>query len=412
MKSRTKIVVAGAIALVVAIAAIIGFSLLGGGANRDQTVTWWVPNWDLDSARELVDQFEEEFPDYTVELVETTADTMANRISVALDSGEAPDVITELGSRTRTYIEKGQLSELSGLFDEAMPQDDFISGALEAVSDDDGNVYAVPYRWDAIAMLYNVDMLEEVGVEPPATWAEFEEVAETLTADTDAYGVAWPMNGNPHDLVLRTIGFAISDGATVNNGLPELPRDALANALEIVGGSVAEGWASPSSLEVDNTGVRELFINEQIAMYIGGVFDVVQIEEAGLSVRTLITPGPDGPGTQLADGWVYVIPEEAQNKEGAEELVKFLGRSENMDFLTMTYPGRLSAGENPRFHDELRAPHYAQVSEYSVPPTNDPRWISMLPYVYSEIQSVALGSTTAEESADNIIAELERVTEQ
>lgn len=411
MTSRAKLVVAIAAALAVGLAAIIGVSLWRGGGD-DQTVTWWVPNWDLEKAGELAAQFEEEHPDYSVELIETTADTMANRISVALDSGEAPDVITELGSRTRTYIEEGQLSDLTSLYDDEMPQSDFIETALDAVSGDDGNVYAVPYRWDAIAMLYNVEMFDEIGMEAPTTWDEFEEAARAITDQTDAYGVAWPMNGNPHDLVLRTMGFALSAGATITDGLPAFPNDSLERALEIMGGSVHQGWASPSSLEVDNSGVRELFINEQIAMYIGGVFDTVQITDAGLTVGTAITPGPDGPGTQIADGWVYVIPEDADNKSAAELLVKFLTRPENMNYLTMTYPARTSAAEDPRFHEDLQAAHYSQVFEYSAPPTNDPRWISMLPYVYGEVQSVALGSSSPTESAENITGELNRVTDQ
>lgn len=407
-RTRTYAVIGAFVVVAVVVVGAIVLSSRSAGDGDRETVTWWVPNWDRQVAGELVEQFEEENPDLVVELVETTADTLANRVSVALESGDTPDVITELASRTRTYIGNDQLADLTGLYDGEMPTDDFIPGALDAVSTDDG-IFGVTYRWDAVALLYNEDLFAEADVEAPTTWDEFEEVARQITEETGVYGAGWPMNGNPHDLVLRFMGFALSGGTEVVDGEPQLTPESTERALEIVGQSVADGWASPSSLEVDNTGVRELFINGQVGMYIGGVFDVNEIQDAGVNVRTAVTPGAEGPGTQLADGWTYIVPQDAPNMDGAERLVQFLGSPSSMESLTLTYPARDSAAENPRFHDEYREPHYLQVSEYSVPPANDPGWVSMVPYVYSEIQAVALGDSSAADAAADIVAESDRV---
>ncbi|WP_219417590.1 ABC transporter substrate-binding protein [Pseudonocardia nigra] len=394
-------------ALVLGVVGTIASAVVSG-RDPSTTVTWWLPNWDTPIATELVAQFEAENPDLTVRMVETTLDTMANKISVALDSGDTPDVITDLVSRTRTYIRSDQLADLSDLYGPDMPREDFVHGALDAVSSG-GATYAVPYRWDCISLIYNKDLFAAAGIsEPPATWSEFVADAETLTSG-DVAGVAWPMNGSPNGLVNRFLGFAMSAGATVEDGVPQLTVESSRAALEIVGSSVAEGWASRSSLEVDNTEVRELFINGRVAMYIGGVFDVQLQLDAGMNVGTAVTPGPGGPGMQGADGWGYIVPAEAQNIDGAERLVAFLSRPANMARLTSTYPARISAAEGERFHDEYRQAHWVQLTEHSVPTPNDPAWVGMIPSVYSTIQSVALGQSTPEDGARAIQAEADRL---
>lgn len=406
IRGRTAAFIGVCTAVVLGVAATIAYSV-GTGRDPSRTIVWWVPNWDTPIATKLVEEFEAQHPDLSVEMVETTADTMANKISVALDSGNTPDVITELVSRTRTYMSKGQLADLSELYGPDMPREDFIQGALDAVSNDTG-IYGVPYRWDCISLIYNKDLFAAAGIPgPPRTWAEFEAAARALTTG-DVSGVAWPMSGAAHDLVLRFLGFALSAGATVENGVPHLDVESSTAALEMVGASVAEGWASRSSLEINNSETRELFINGRIAMYLGGVFDVEQHLEAGVNVGTALTPGPDGPGMQGADGWGYIIPQEAKNAEGARQLVAFLSRPENQTGLTMTYPARVSAAAAPRFHDEYRRPHYLQLTEHSVPTPNDPAWIAVLPSVYSTIQAVALGQTTPEDGARAIQAEADR----
>lgn len=407
IRGRTAAFIAVTAAAVLGVAGTFVYTV-SSRSDASQTVTWWVPNWDTPIATRLVDQFEAQNPDLSVEMVETTSDTMANKISVALDSGTTPDVITELASRTRTYAGKNQLADLSGMYGPDMPRDDFIPGALAAVSAG-GGIYAVPYRWDCISLIYNKDMFAAAGITaPPATWDEFVANGKALTSG-DVAGIAWPMSGAPGDLVLRFLGFAMSAGATIQDGVPHLSVDSSQAALQILGSSVAEGWGSRSSLEVDNTEVRELFINKRVAMYIGGVFDVQEELDAGMNVGTALTPGPSGPGMQGADGWGYIVPAAAPNADGAKRLVAFLTRPDTMASLTSTYPARISAAGADRFHDEYRAAHYEQLTEHSVPTANDPAWVSMIPTVYSTIQAVALGQTTPADGARAIQAEADRL---
>lgn len=52
----------------------------------------------------------------------------------------------------------------------------------------DGNQFAMPFNKSQMVLYYNVDMLEEAGVEVPTTWEEWKTAAEKLTKDTDGDG--------------------------------------------------------------------------------------------------------------------------------------------------------------------------------------------------------------------------------
>ncbi|MFQ6199892.1 hypothetical protein [Streptomyces sp. NPDC000405] len=94
MMPRTRAFLGVVVAAVLALAGTTAYNVVESG-TRDNTVAWWVPDWDHKKAVELVKEFEQQHPEIVVDLVQTTGDTVANRTSVALDSGNAPDVITE-----------------------------------------------------------------------------------------------------------------------------------------------------------------------------------------------------------------------------------------------------------------------------------------------------------------------------
>ncbi|MFD5897790.1 ABC transporter substrate-binding protein [Streptomyces sp. NPDC060366] len=405
---RTAAFIAATTAVILAMAGTVTYNIANNSSNAD-AVTWWVPDWDYDAARKLVATYENENPGTTVNLVKTTGDTVANRTSVALNSGDVPDVITESTSRIKGYAAKGQLTDLSGQYGPSMPKSDFAPGLVNSLTAQ-GKTYAVPYRWATNALIYNPDLFEAAGIDsPPTTWAEFEEDAKRLTKG-NVVGTAWPIQGDPSDLTLRLLDFAISDGSTIKNGAPKLTEPSVKNALDLIGGSITERWASPSSFELDNTAIHELFLQGRVAMYQGGVFDVDDAVTHKAPIATAELPGPDtsAVGTAQGSGWAYIVPAKAQHKDAAEKLVAFLGEPANMAALTLTFPARLSAFKDAKFQTELREPYVRQLTDHSTPAPDDPRWTATIPGVHNEIQKVGLGQRSSSAAAKNIVAQADK----
>lgn len=375
-------------------------------AQEPVTIKWWVPNWDEEVATTLISEFEAENPNIKVEMTITTWDTMEGQIRTALNGENAPDVITDLESRTPAYAEQGLLTNLASYFEaSAVDMNDFVSSAIP-LNSYDGDMYGMPMRHDGPAMIYNKDMFEAAGLDAdafPTTWAELEEVAKLLTVDTDGdgvidqYGLGWPL-GNEGNAVVRFYQLTYNFGGSITNeeGTKcELNSAAGQQALEYLYNNLNVDEVTPrSALESDNTGLTNLFINKKIAIYSNGSYDLSVIREGApdISIGTATYPGiGEGIGITIVNGFNLYIPENSNNKDAAWKLVEFVGRPENSGRLTTTLPARKSAFELERYSDPLLGPFIEQMDSGKAGPTYT-NWSQMQAEIYSQIQQVLLNN--------------------
>jgi len=54
----------------------------------------------------------------------------------------------------------------------------------------DGKVHGLPWRGHPQLLFYRADLLDKYNLDVPQTWAELEEVAKVITANTDVYGTS------------------------------------------------------------------------------------------------------------------------------------------------------------------------------------------------------------------------------
>lgn len=411
MRWSTSTRTAGTAAVLLAAGVTLAGCASGGGSSDADSITWWSPNWDTPVAKELVAAFEKANPGSHVNLVETTNDTMATKIKTALDSGATPDVMTELVSRIPLYTAKDQLADVSGLFGTDMPKDDFNTSALDAVSDGDAT-YAVPFRWDAQGLIYNKKVFADAGIdEPPTTWAELEADAKQIKDKVGIAGYAWPY-GSDANTQTRWLNAYYTSGGTFDtqaDGSVGFDADASEKALEMLSAGFADGTVSKSSFESDNTAVQNLFINGQLGMYFDGVYAVDPITKAGVDIGTAPMPGPDGPGTVGTNGWAFAIPAKAKNAELAKKFVAFMAQPDNMATLTMTFPARLSAAENPKFSNPLFAPFLEQQTEHGRAVPSTPGYSKLTQTIYAAVQQAALGQATPAEANEAIVQQADNV---
>ena len=257
--------------------------LLGATSIHAETIAWWLPNWDEKPAHAIVADYETANPGEKVEIVLTTWDTMAQKILVGLQSHNAPDVVTELESRTLRYARKNLLTDLTGVVTK-LGKDDLVSSAL-ATGEFESHYYSIPFRHDGAGLYYNKDLFTAAGLDPehpPQTWAQLVEYCKKLTVTKDGqttqYGIAWPL-GNVNNGVERFLALLFDHGGKLFNQDQSrftLDTPEAISALDALVGLFKIGIAAPSSLEVDNTALRELFLNRRIAMYYSGPFTAVQ----------------------------------------------------------------------------------------------------------------------------------------
>lgn len=369
------------------------------------TIEWWTPNWDEVESREMADEFMAMHPNIKVNLVITEWDTYKNKIMAAISTNNAPQLYTILTTDVAQFAKLGLLSPLNELGANAgINFDDIIPAALDIASVD-GKVYGIPFRHDGSGVWYNVDMLNAVGyTEFPKTWDGLNELSEKIKeSGVVEYAHAWPL-GNQANAVTRMVQQLYSLGGEVLNAeetecllnSPEAVQ-ALTNIVE----TINKGYASPSSLEMDNTILRDTFGAEQIAFYIGGPFDAetLETEYPDLNFASSVIPGTDGMGITTSNGWTIAMAENTQHKEEAALFLQYLTLPENQARLTDSFPASKTALEYEQFSTPNLKPFAEQLSN-SKPEPAYAQWPEMEPIIFNYMQYALSGAMTPEEACN------------
>ena len=380
-------------------------------AVAETTIQWWTPNWDEPESREMAAEFEAANPDIKVELVITDWDTYKSRITAAISDDNAPELYTVLTTDVVPFAQVGLVEPLNEIAAAAgVNFDDLLPSAVAIASIGD-TVYGIPFRHDGSGIYYNVDLLKEAGYDSfPVTWAEMVEMSKKLTKD-GVYAFAWPL-GNQANAVTRLVQQLYTYGGDVlaEDGVTcTLNSDAAKSALNTIVSSIQEGYASPSSAELDNTKMRDLFGSGKIAFNFTGPFDIDTLlaDYPDLHFATAVIPGLDGMGCTTANGWTIIMASKAkaENKEAAAKLLAYLTTPENQARLTDSFPASYTALAYDKFATDYLKPFAVQLDNSKAEPTYT-RWAEMEPIIYEYIQYAVAGTMSVDDACEGMAADI------
>jgi len=164
------------------------------GSTERTVVTVWMPGdearWMMES--DLPARFEEQYPQYDVELVQFPWDGLHDKVLASLTGGELPDVFLGADHWVGEFAALGGLEPVEGFqAEKGYEEDAFLPNAWEHFRYTDGTIYAVPAVFEARVLFYRTDLLEEAGFSaPPSTLEELAEMGQELSNGVDQFGVA------------------------------------------------------------------------------------------------------------------------------------------------------------------------------------------------------------------------------
>jgi multiple sugar transport system substrate-binding protein len=187
---------------------IFGFLLLGGGngnnnqnnntttgnqnTNRNVVLQWWGMFLDKDVVQPLLDKYNAENPNVTIEYANkfsggdyNTASKNyqeeLNRVLKGNDPVQLPDIFMVHNTWAGDYEAYAQESTE---YDLTTFTNTFYPAAVTDFANT-GEVFGVPLWMDTLAVIYNKDLLNAVDLaEPPANWSRFKNAAQALTKRT------------------------------------------------------------------------------------------------------------------------------------------------------------------------------------------------------------------------------------
>lgn len=302
--------------------------------SEEGVLTIWSDQDRLPAIEALADSFSEQYG------VEVRIQTMGfgdirNNLVLGGPVGQGPDIIIGAHDWIGQLYSNGLIAALD------LPQeilDNLDPVALRAFTYD-GELVGLPYLTEAVALIYNTDLLPEL----PATWAELTDVVEQLVADGEAErGLAIPnSSGDPyhHEALLTGFGgyiFGVDEEGNYN--------------AEDVGIDSEGGVAAMTELDrlvkadilnaaVDGGVAQNLFTEGQLAAWITGPWSLNAVRESGVPYAVAPIPEMEETPRPFVGSQGFMINAFSENALLAQAfLSEFVATDEGMQLLYDTIP--------------------------------------------------------------------------
>lgn len=360
-------------------AGMIGILALAAGsvcmAEEQQELTILIDGSTEGTDGYLIKQGAEAFAEeygVTVNFVETPyAEIHQKLMTVAASGGNDFDVVFVETDFVPQMAEAGILEPLDEreAASDVLNWEDFVESTIER-NTVGGQVYAIPQVADVQTMIYNQEILTELGFEnPPATIEEFIDYCEKAqTADYLPMAVRYNSTAIPCQLMglfLFTDGgaFVEQDGDTWKAALDnEAGVRWVENVRKIF--ATIDG---DTLVTMDDTAMYEALNSGKAGCTIGGawMYDALNEEVRGKMVTAAF---PKGSGEQVAlmSGWNLGIFANSEHKDLAFQFLEYKASPEHAGAMTAGLSGRKDAEEY--FTDEQKEyyPQFQELMQYGV----------------------------------------------
>ena len=237
----------------------------------------------------FVDKFEAENPGVKLNLEVVSWNDVYTVVDTRIANNNAPDILNI--DVFANYANEGLLLPVKDYCPEDLFQDFFPSFIDQSVID--GTVWAVPDLASARALYYNADILNEVGVEVPTTWAELEDAAQAIVDFYNGEVYPWgiDMTTDEGQAAFAYYVWANNGGFVDAEGNWALNSEANVKAIEYAIGLVNKGFTNPNPATQTRYDLQDMFGAGKLAMVIAPNSVPSYIAEKGYTNVNYATAG-------------------------------------------------------------------------------------------------------------------------
>ena len=290
----------------------------------------------VEAIDKLIANFEKANPDITVKHTSFPYADYRKKVSIAISSGDGPDLVQLYYGWLNDYRDGGLIQPLPK---DTFPHDEIESNFCKMVSSMkvDGDYWGLPTAVRSLALFYNNDLFSEAGLSgPPETLDQMVEYAKKLTKTDSAgnyiqVGFAVDTDGQDHhfwrEVLIRHFGGQpySNDGQKVTYN-----TDAGAEALKYL--TDFEKTHKTGSNGFMNRG-QDAFAAGKAGMVLDGSFRISKFNKTdGLNFSISELPGHNGTRYNFSSFWANALSTKAkgEKKEAAAKFLKYLTSEEAM----------------------------------------------------------------------------------
>ncbi len=335
------------------------------------TLKFWDMVWGgtsyADEAAKLAKTYSKVAPNVTIEYQSIPWQNRYETFSVAVASGEAPDVSTGGGYQQHQFAATGEILPLDSIIDQWKQEgklNDFPEGMIDFFKQD-GVQIGIPFNIDPRGIIYRKDLFEKKGLKVPTTYDELLADAKALTdPSAGIYGMVSPASDSSANICFFTWFTGNGGGVWKADGkTPDWTNKNNLEALDFIAKMRDDkvfpaGMASYTQADAD-----KMFLQGKAAMIVESVGFGVQIAaNKDLVNNVALMPMPKGPSATdpaMASALnAYMVYKQTKHPEEAKAFVKWW--SENNLAL---WTGAAKCGSPPARLSFLNDPSYANMAE-------------------------------------------------
>lgn len=364
MKQHRKAAIAGVAALTA-----LGIAACGpGGDEEDGPITITMSTF-LDpngqsgreiALRELIDSFEEEHENITIEVQTSQFSLLAPQFVAAAASNSAPDVAWITVLDIDPVLENELFADISDAFSDEDKQD-LDDPFWERMSDGDA-IYGAVHSRVALGYLYRADLFEDAGISPDDldTWDSFTDTLADLAGD-GLWGFCQGFNETTPDVTTLEPRMVAAQGTLfADDGSPLWDTPEAVQALEYTTGLVDDGITPPDSVTWTTEDPYEQFSSGNCVAAMAASTRIPDIQSQAGEDETGFALFPSGDGnSNVINGWTVGVWSGSEHQEAAAEWVAYLTSSE-ADRLWVETGGQAPARQSTA--EDLDLPAYLEVA--------------------------------------------------
>jgi multiple sugar transport system substrate-binding protein len=377
------------------------------------TIDVWAMGTEGEELGPFVKAFEKANPRADVEVTAVPWEAAHDKLATAIASGQTPDVSLVGTTWMGEFAEAGGFEPTpEGLVDEKS----FFPGAWDSTVVG-GTSYGVPWYVETRVLFYRTDLAQQAGwSEPPSTWDELTQFGQDMKAETGAdYGVyvqpgqtgAWQ----------QFMPFAWQNGARMTNAAGThytIDDPATVQALDYYKSLFTSGISESRLLDPGE--LEQGFADGKYAAFINGPWYTGLVEDAGLkpSLYTVApVPGRNGaPGTSFIGGGDLAVFSEADNREGAWKLVRWLSQPDVQSdwYQTMgDLPAVQASWQSGELASDPKLSIFGEQLRHATSPPAVPTWEQVAAVIDSDVEKAVKGATPVPAAVSDMQQQASRI---
>ncbi|TDC92702.1 extracellular solute-binding protein [Nonomuraea deserti] len=373
-------------------------------------VTVWAMGEEGKALGAFVKDFEAANPGVRVNVTAIGWDVAHDKITAAIAGNATPDV-SMIGSTWSGELAKtGALEPTPGnLVDKAA----FFPGAWQTV-DVNGTAYGVPWYVETRVLYYRTDQAAKAGVQPPKTWEELTAFARALKEKggaEDGFQQSYTLGASWQEvlpLIWQAGGEIAEDGAYTFDTL-----EAVAALRQYE--TLFEQKLAPT--DIPEGAFPQTFIKGEVGGFFSGPWMIGVLNNDGgpaFKDKFDVAPYPKGPvsATSFVGGADMAVFKQAKNRDAAWKFVQWLSEPEVQAKWYTTVkalPAVQEAWRQPELTaDKQLAVFGEQLKDAKTPPPF-PTWEQVAKVLEAELEKLARGRSTPEQTAKAIQAQADTI---